>query len=89
MNNNYEYEVEDKLKQTLKKLCKKNRITYERVMNKMQDIITNPNRYKHLRYDKKGECRVHIGSYVLTFEINENEKLVLFLDYDHHDKVYR
>ena len=85
----YEYDIEDGLKRTLGKLYKKNMHTYERIMNKMQDILEEPNRYKHLRHDKKGECRVHIGSYVLTFEINENKRLVVFLDYDHHDKIYK
>jgi len=66
----YEYDIEDNLKRTLRKLYKNNRHNYERIMDKMQDIIENPQRYKHLRHDKKGECRVHFGSYVLTFEIN-------------------
>lgn len=38
--------------------------------------------------DKKGECRIHIGSYVLTFEIDENNEIVEFLDYGYHDKIY-
>ncbi len=85
----YEYDIEDDLKRTLRKLYKKNRHTYERIMNKMQDILENPHRYKHLGHDKKGECRVHLSSYVLTFEINENKRLVMFLDYDHHDNIYK
>ncbi|PKP59264.1 MAG: addiction module toxin RelE [Candidatus Altiarchaeales archaeon HGW-Altiarchaeales-1] len=85
----YEYDIGDDLKRTLKKLCKKNRQIYQRIIDKMQDILENPQRYKHLGHDMKGECRVHIGSYVLTFEINENEKMVVFLDYDHHDNIYK
>jgi len=33
--------------------------------------------------------RVHIGkSFVLVFEIVENENKVIFLDFDHHDNIY-
>jgi len=34
--------------------------------------------------------RVHIGkSYVLTYDILEEEKIIRLLDFSHHDKVYR
>jgi mRNA-degrading endonuclease RelE of RelBE toxin-antitoxin system len=37
----------------------------------------------------KKKWRVHIGkSFVLTYEIIEGKKIVKFLDYNHHDKVY-
>jgi len=35
-----------------------------------------------------GQRRVHIRSYVLTYEVLENEKVVKLLDYDHHDNIY-
>jgi mRNA-degrading endonuclease RelE of RelBE toxin-antitoxin system len=36
-----------------------------------------------------GQRRVHIGkSFVLTFEILEDKKVVRLLDYAHHDKIY-
>jgi mRNA-degrading endonuclease RelE of RelBE toxin-antitoxin system len=31
---------------------------------------------------------VHIGSFVLVYEIIETENTVLLLDYRHHDRVY-
>jgi len=34
--------------------------------------------------------RVHIGgSFVLIYEINEEQKIVTLLDFDHHDNVYK
>jgi len=36
-----------------------------------------------------GALRVHISkSFVLTFEIDEKNKVVRLLDYDHHDNIY-
>ena len=31
--------------------------------------------------------RVHIGSFVLTFQIKED--IIIFEDFDHHDKIYK
>ncbi len=33
--------------------------------------------------------RVHIDPFVLTFTINESDETVEFLDFDHHDKIYK
>jgi len=36
-----------------------------------------------------GIYRVHIDkSFVLTYEIDEKNKTVKLLDYEHHDKIY-
>jgi len=36
-----------------------------------------------------GSRRVHIDkSFVLIYEIDEKEKIIRILDYDHHDKIY-
>ena len=38
----------------------------------------------------KGLRRVHLEkSFVLMFEIDEEEKMVRFLDWGHHDEIYR
>jgi len=34
--------------------------------------------------------RVHVGGpFVLIYEINERERLVTLLDFDHHDNIYK
>ena len=44
---------------------------------------------KPLRHDLKGLKRVHLEkSFVLVFEVDEEEKMVRFLDLDHHDGIY-
>ena len=86
----YSYSIEKKLKATLKKTYKKDKKLYDAVMKKIEEIIGNPHRYKPLRYDRKGLKRVHLEkSFVFVFEIDEEEKMVRFLDLGHHDEIYR
>ncbi len=43
--------------------------------------------YKHLMH--MDNFRVHVGgSFVITYRVFENKKLVVFLDLEHHDKAY-
>ena len=71
------------------KLLKKDKPKYEMLQSKMEEIAQDPHHYKSLGNVMAGTQRVHIGSFVLTFTILEDEKKVVFLDVDHHDKIYR
>ena len=85
----YKIQIEDRLERILQKLFKKNRKRYEISMKKIQEIVNFPQHYKPLSYDLKGIRRVHIeSSFVLVFRIDEANKVVRFLDLDHHDKIY-
>ena len=86
----YNYEIIPSLQRTLNKLSKKDKKTYEVIMNKIEEILENPQHYKPLRYDLAGERRVHImKSFVLKFEINETTRTVIFLFFGHHDEAYK
>ena len=86
----YDYEVKPDLKRILNKLFKKNKVMYEQVMKKIEEIIQNPQHYKPLKYNFAGERRVHImKSFVLKFEINEQNKKVIFFFFRHHDEAYK
>jgi len=86
----YRYFISKNLESKLKKIHKKNRKFYEAVIKKIEEIIENPQHYKPLRYDLKGLRRVHVErSFVLIFEIDEENGVVRFLDLDHHDKIYK
>jgi len=61
----------------------------ERLEKKIYEIGDNPYQYKSLRNIFKGMQRIHIGSYVLIFEIKEVEKIILFHRFQHHDKAYK
>ncbi|MFH1126638.1 MAG: type II toxin-antitoxin system RelE/ParE family toxin [archaeon] len=85
----YHILLQPSLERKLTKLLKKDKKQYERIIKKMNEIALDPSTYKPLRYSMKGIRRVHIDSFVLTFSIRENDGLVVFLDYDHHDKIYQ
>lgn len=85
----YKPSIEENLERTLKKLYKKDRKTYEAIIKKIEEILQNPQHYKPLRYSMKGLRRVHIQkSFVLIFEIVEQEKIVKFVGFEHHDRAY-
>ncbi len=71
------------------KLSKKNPKQMEIITKKIKQILENPYHFKPLRGDMHGARRVHIDkSFVLTYEIDENKKIITLLDYDHHDNIY-
>lgn len=76
-------------RKVLKKLKKKDTHHYLQVKKKMGKILKNPYHYKPLKGDFLRSRRVHIGSYVLIYEIDEVEHYILFLKYEHHDHVYK
>ena len=85
----YQLEVDDNLKRVFEKLKKKDPVSAEIVKRKIKNILENPYQFKPLRGNMAGIRRVHVGkSFVLTYEILENEKIVRLLDYEHHDKIY-
>ena len=87
---NYKLEVSEKIDRIFEKLSKKDKKSLEIIDSKIKYILDNPYQFKPLRNEMAGIRRVHIGkSFVLTYEILENEKTVRILDYDHHDKIFK
>lgn len=85
----YKLDIPEKLDLIFDKLSKKDKQQLDIINKKIDKILENPQQFKPLTGDMKGIWRVHIGkSFVLTYEILENEKIVRLLDYDHHDKIY-
>ena len=85
----YNLEISEELGRKFAKLSKKNKKQLEIINKKIEQILDNPHHFKPLRGDMHGSRRVHIGkSFVLTYEIKEEKKVVRLLDYDHHDNVY-
>ncbi len=60
----------------------------KRLTTKIEEIVENPYHYKPLRNVLKNKRRVHIGSFVLIFEILEEDKNVVFNTFKHHDDAY-
>lgn len=59
------------------------------VWKKVKQILENPHIFKPLRNELKGQWRVHVGSFVLFYKINENKKTVEIYNYKHHDNAYK
>jgi len=78
-----------KIDTIFKKLSKKNPKQLEAITKKLEETVQNPHRFKPLSNIMKGVRRVHFGSFVLVYSIDEKNKVVKLEDYDHHDNIYR
>ena len=85
----YEIEIREQLDKVFRKLAKKDSEQMEAVTKKIQEIAEGPHAYKPLRFPLAGLRRVHLGSYVLLFSIDEARKTIVLEDYEHHDRAYR
>jgi YafQ family addiction module toxin component len=85
----YIFEIKKGLEKYLRKLAKKDRQLYEAVTKKILQIAENPTVGKSLRNVLKGKRRVHIGHFVLIYEVDDKEKKVTFIEFEHHDKAYK
>ena len=82
--------IQPALDKILQKLFKRNRKQYEMVVNKMDEVVKNPNHaYKFLHESLQGFNRIHIDKhFVLLFQIGHAKREVICYYYDHHDKIY-
>ena len=87
----YNFHVSEHLLKTLKKLAKKDKLMYNQVLNKIDEIVHSEDveHYKNLRYTMKDLKSVHIGSFVLIFQFDKKNNMINFDDFDHHDNVYK
>ena len=86
---NYTSIINTDCQKTMNKLCRKNPVLKKALTRKINQILINPRRYKHLRHSLAGKQRVHIlGKFVLSFKIDETNKTVIFLKFGHHDQAY-
>ena len=87
----YNYEIIPFLQKILNKLSKKDKSLYEQVLKKIEEIINSLSieHYKNLRHDLKDKKRIHVGHFVLVFSFIKSENKIKFLDFDHHDNVYK
>lgn len=89
----FDYDFSDELQIIIKKLNKKDRKRSLILAKKIQEIVDNDKdsieRYKNLRHGLKNRKRVHIDKhFVLTFRVDKEKNFILFVDFDHHDRIY-
>ncbi len=84
----YQVIADPPVQKRLKKIFKKDRKTYEQVKKKLVELGKNPEIGKPLRNVLKNRRRLHIGSFVLIYKIDTENKIIKLLEFDHHDKAY-
>lgn len=85
----YAIDIKPSCQKSIDKLCRKNPIVAKMLESKIEEIRDFPYHYKPLKYNLAGERRVHVGSLVLKFIIDESAKAVIFVFFGHHDEAYR
>jgi addiction module RelE/StbE family toxin len=71
-----------------RKLRAKDPARYEQLKKKIRLIVENPEMGKPLHPPLKGQRRVHIGHFVLMYEVDTKENVIILLRFAHHDDVY-
>ena len=77
----------DRMARALTIYKRKDQRLFQDIENRIEKIIREPTVGKPLRYTLKNRRRVHVGSFVLVYEFYEGE--LRFIDFDHHDKIYK
>ncbi|MEK6894908.1 MAG: addiction module toxin RelE [Nanoarchaeota archaeon] len=90
----FNFNLTEELKNKLEKLSKKDKKKAEIINKKIKEIISQDNEsinhYKNLRHDLKEFKRVHIDKhFVLAFKVEIQNNFILFIDFDHHDNIYK
>ena len=89
----FKYDFSDELKLKISKLVKKDKKKVEIINKRIKEIVNNDvetiKRYKNLKHGLSDFKRVHIDkSFVLAFKVDLANNFILFVDFDHHDKIY-
>ena len=90
----FDFDLIDGLKLIIEKLAKKDKKRSDIINKKIKQIINSDSvsiqHYKNLRHDLKEFKVVHIdSSFVLVFKVDIGKNFILFVDFDHHDKIYK
>ena len=88
----YNFDVSENLEKILNKLSKKDKDMYNQILKKIYEVIHSEDveHYKNLRYNMQDSKRAHLGHFVLIFQYKEEEEgVILFDDFDHHDNIYK
>ncbi len=86
----FSFEISDRLKPVLDKLAFRDKALAVAVRKKIEQIAScdhaSIEHFKNLRGNMSCLKRVHIGSFVLTFQVMGNK--IIFEDLQHHDGAY-
>lgn len=82
----YVIEFSEEFDKSIRQLKKRDKILFEQIQKKLIDVVHNPTHFKPLKNVLAGYRRIHFGSFVLIYTIEE--KTVRIISLDHHDQSY-
>jgi len=85
----YSLKIEKDVDRIFSKLSKKEPNQLNAIMKKIQQILKKPQQFKPLKFPLQHLRRVHVGSFVIIYSIEEINKVVAIEDYEHHDELYK
>jgi addiction module RelE/StbE family toxin len=85
---NYTIIASPEVQKALKKLWKRDPVRYLELEKKLLFLSDYPEIGKPLKNILKGKRRIHIGSYVLLYKIEQSNHTIVLISFDHHDDVY-
>lgn len=83
----YEIIVTPLFGKIVKRIKKKNQVIVNSLEKQVIKLRNHADIGKPLRNILKNKRRIHVGSFVLIYEILNRQ--VFLLDFDHHDKIYK
>lgn len=88
MMSEYHVEISPKLRKEFRKLKKKDQLLLIAINKKVEEIKLDPQSYKNLNAPLNNLKRVHVGSFVLLFSVDETTKTIKLEYFEHHDNAY-
>lgn len=85
----YHVIIHPDLASSCRKLRSKSPERYEQLKRKIRFLVENPESGKPLHPPLKGKWRVHIGHFVLMYEIDSKENTITLLQFIHHEDAYK
>lgn len=85
--NEFRVTLSPRATEIFERLARKDPALHERIENQLIKIKREPQLGKPLRHELRNRRRLHVGSFVMLYEITGNE--VKVTDFDHHDKIYK
>lgn len=82
----YTIDFSDEFEKSMKKLKKRNIVLFQQIHRKLIELVETPEHFKPLRNVLAGYRRIHFGSFVLIYKIEED--VVRIISLDHHDDTY-
>lgn len=70
-----------------KKFTDKDQELKKRLINKISQILDNPDVGKFKKHNLKGLRSVHVNPFVILYRVSGDT--VEFVNVDHHDKIYK